>query len=142
MNLCDSTIQSTESGSEQENAEFLTGALVRVNEVKGFRVSVSHDVFEVGAHVHEFLGAGAGAETGGNDTGADGDALHGAEDRFNVVAGAAAGGETGFAAVTEGGPEWDRAEGTGSEIVGGGGTALECDADEAVAHFTDEVVRG
>lgn len=54
----------------------------------------------------------------------------------------AAGGETGFAAVTEGGPEWDRAEGTGSEIVGGGGTALECDADEAVAHFTDEVVRG
>lgn len=125
-----------ESGSEQENAEFLAGALVGVDEMEGLGVSVADDVFEIGAHVHKFLG-GVGGEAGGDDAGANGDALHGAEDGANAVSGAAARREAGLPAVAVGGPEWDGAEGTR-----GGVGALERDAHEAVPHFAYEVVGG
>jgi len=104
--------------------------------VEGLGVSVADDVFEVGAHVHEFLG-GVGGEAGGDDAGADGDALHGAEDGADAVSGAAARGEAGLPTVAEGGPEGNGAEGTR-----GGVGALERDAHEAVAHFAYEVVGG
>jgi len=76
VRLVEDSARGGESGSEQEKAEFLAWALVGVDEVEGLGVSVADDVFEVGAHVHEFLG-GVGGETGGDDAGADGDALHG-----------------------------------------------------------------
>lgn len=125
-----------ESGSEQENAEFLAGALVGVDEVEGLGVSVADDVFEVGAHVHEFL-RGVGGEAGGDDAGTDGYALHGAEDGADAVSGPAARGEACLLAVAECGPEGDGAEGTR-----GGVGALERDAHEAVAHFAYEMVGG
>lgn len=130
----------TESGPEQEQTEFLAGALVGVDEMKRFGVGVTHHVLEIGAHIHELLGGGGGGggEAGGDDAGTDGDALHGAEDVADAVSGAAAGGEAGLLAVTEGGPEGDGAEGAG---VGGGG-AFEGDADDAVPHFADKVVGG
>lgn len=126
-----------ESGSEQENTEFLTGALVRVDEVKRLGVVVADDVLEVGAHVHELILAG-----GGNDAGTDGDAKHGAEDFTDAVTGAAAGGESGLAAVAEGGPDGDRAERAGGGGAVRGRGALEGDTEEAVAHFADEVGGG
>lgn len=130
----------TESGPEQEQTEFLAGALVGVDEMKRFGVGVTHHVLEIGAHIHELLGGGGGGggEAGGDDAGTDGDALHGAEDVADAVSGAAAGGEAGLLAVAKGSPEGDGAEGAG---VGGCG-ALKGDADDAVPHFSDEVVGG
>lgn len=135
--LC-STIH-PESGSEQENTEFLTRGLVRVNKMKRLGISISHNMFEVSTHIHKLLRTRP--EPRRYNTGSDGDTLHSLEDCSDAISGAAASGESVFTAVTEGGPERDGTEGAVRESgIVGRSAAFECDTDEPVPHFTDEVV--
>ncbi|MED6140633.1 hypothetical protein PIB30_095146, partial [Stylosanthes scabra] len=136
-----------ESGSEQENTEFLTRPLVRVDEMERLGVRAPNHVLEVGPHIHKLLGSRAFTrivtrpEPCGDNACPDCYAPHGLENRPDALPGSASCGEPGFSAIAEYGPDRDGSEGTRG-MVWAAGIAFECDAEKAVTHFANEVVGG
>ncbi|PON90791.1 hypothetical protein TorRG33x02_134290, partial [Trema orientale] len=131
-----SSIRNSNAGSEQENAEFLTRALVRVNQVKRFRVCVPHNVLVIGPHVHDLLRVRR-PEPGRHDSGSDRRRLHRLQKQPDPIARLSPRREPELSAVAVHGPDGYGSERAGPEI---GAVALEGDPDEPEPHLVDELV--
>lgn len=130
-------MRNSTTGSEQENAEFLTRELVRIDQVERLRVGTAHHVLVIRPHVHDLLRLRLRPDPGRYDSHSDSRRLHGLEHQPHTVALFSLRRETKFPAIAVHGPDGNGPERARSEF---GAVAFESDPDESEAHFVDELV--